>query len=98
MPVLHDADPIRHGEGFLLVVCHVDERDTDLSLDVLEFDLHGLTQLQVECAERLVEEEHLRPVDEGAGECDALLLATGELVRFPLCLLYTSPSPRDGLL
>ena len=47
----------------------------------LELELHLLAQLQVERAERLVEQEHLRPVDEGAGDRDALLLAAGELAR-----------------
>ena len=57
-----------------------DERDADLALDRLELDLHLLAQLQVEGAERLVEQQHLGPVDEGPGQRDALALAAGELV------------------
>ena len=38
----------------------------------------SLRRLQVERAERLVEQQHLRPVDEGAGDGHALLLAAGE--------------------
>ena len=48
-------------------------------LDRLELDLHLLAELEVEGAERLVEEEHAGPVDEGAGQRDALALPTGEL-------------------
>ena len=59
----------------------VDERDADLVLDPLQLELHLLAQLQVERAERLVEQEHTRAVDERAGERDALLLAAGELPR-----------------
>ena len=61
----------------------VDEGDADLVLDALELQLHLLAELEVERAERLVEQEHARTVDEGAGERDPLLLAAGELARLP---------------
>ena len=48
-------------------------------LDALELDLHLLAQLEVERAERLVEQQHPRAVDDRAGERDALALAAGEL-------------------
>ena len=60
---------------------HVDERDADLGLDALQLDLHLLAQLQVERAERLVEEQHLWVVDERSRQRHALLLTTGELRR-----------------
>ena len=50
-------------------------------LDRLELDLHLLAQLEVERAERLVEQQHARPVDQRARERDALPLAAGELAR-----------------
>ena len=43
--------------------------------------LHLLAQLQVERAERLVEQQHARAVHERARECNALALAAGELAR-----------------
>ena len=58
-----------------------DERDADVALDRLQLDLHLLAQLEVERAERLVEQQHLRTVDERSGERDALALAARELVR-----------------
>jgi hypothetical protein len=61
----------------------VDERDPDLALDALELELHLLAELEIERAERLVEEQDARVVDERAGERDALLLATRELLRLP---------------
>ena len=64
-------------------------RPTSL-LDPLELDLHLPAQLEVEGAERLVEQQHVRAVDQGPRERDALLLAAGELVR--LALLPTWPS------
>ena len=59
---------------------HIDERDADLLLDVLELDLHLLAELQVERAQRLVEQENLGLVDDGPRECDPLALAAGQLV------------------
>ncbi len=60
---------------------HVHEGDPDLALDRLELDLHLLAELQVERAERLVQQEHPRLVHDRAGERDALPLAAGELRR-----------------
>ena len=59
----------------------VDEGDPEVVLDRLQLELHLLAQLQVERAERLVEQQHLRPVDERPRERDPLLLAAGELAR-----------------
>ena len=62
----------------------VHERDADVLLDALELDLQLLAQAQVERAERLVEQQRARPVDERAGERHALLLAAGELAGLAL--------------
>ena len=53
----------------------------DLLLDALELDLQVLAQLEVQRAERLVEQQHARPVDQRSGERDALALAARELAR-----------------
>ena len=66
---------------------HVDERDPDLALDLLQLDLHLAAELQVERAERLVEEQHGGAVDECAGQGNALALAARELVRPVVCPL-----------
>ena len=62
----------------------VHEGDADVLLDALELDLELLAQAQVERAERLVEQQGARAVDERAGERDALLLAAGELAGLAL--------------
>jgi len=51
----------------------------------------------VQSAERLIEEEDLRPVDERAGERHALLLAAGELPRVAVGLLL-EPDQAQRLL
>ena len=81
LPAVEHREPVAHRERLLLVVRHVDEREPDLLLDLLELDLHLLTELQVERAERLVEQQHLRPIHQRAGERHALPLPTGELGR-----------------
>ena len=58
-----------------------DERDADVALDRLQLDLHLLAQLEVEGAQRLVEEEHLGTVDQCPGERDPLALPAAQLVR-----------------
>ena len=79
--VVHDRDPVAHAQRLVLVVGDEQEGDPDLALDRLQLDLHRPAQLEVEGRERLVEQQHLRPVDQRAGERDALSLAAGELGR-----------------
>jgi hypothetical protein len=59
----------------------VHERDAHLGLDALELELHLPPQLEVERAQRLVEQQHARAVDDRPRERDALLLPAGELRR-----------------
>ena len=79
--VAEDGDAVAHRQRLVLVVRHVDERDADVLLDALQLDLHLLAELEVEGAERLVEQQHARTVDERARERDALALAARELRR-----------------
>ena len=81
---VHDRDAVAHRQRFLLVVGHVDERDPDLALDALELELHHLAQLEVEGAERFVEQQCAGVVHQCAGQRHALLLSAGELGRLAL--------------
>ena len=81
VPAVHHRDAVAHRERFLLVVRDVDERDADLALDALQLGLHLLAELEVERAERLVEQEHLGLVHDRARERDPLALAARELHR-----------------
>ena len=73
----------------------VDERRPELALDPLQLELHLLAQLHVERAERLVEQERSRPVDERPRERDALLLAAGELPRPPALEPFELDDPQQ---
>ena len=79
VPVRHHREAVAHHERLLLVVRDVDERDADLALDAHQLELHLLAELEVERAERLVEQQHRGFVDERPRQRDALLLAAGEL-------------------
>jgi hypothetical protein len=83
LTVIEDRDPVAHRERLFLVVSDVDERDADFLLDALQLRLHVLSELQVERAERLVQQEHLRAVHDRAGERDPLALPAGELGWLP---------------
>ena len=79
--LVHDADAVGERERLLLVVGDEDRGDAQLALD----PAHGAPQLLadagVERAERLVQQQHLRPVRQRARQRDALLLAARELRR-----------------
>ncbi len=53
-------------------MCDEHEGDAELLLERLQLLLHLLPELEVERAERLVEEQDLRPVHQRAGERHAL--------------------------
>ena len=77
----HHGEAVAHHERLFLVVGHVHERDADLALDAHQLELHLLAELEVERAERLVEQEHRGLVHQRAGQRDPLLLAARQLRR-----------------
>ena len=81
---VHDRDRVGHRHRLFLVMGDVDEGDPEVALQPLDEELHLLSELQVEGAERLVEQEHARAVDERASQGDPLCLAAGELLRLAL--------------
>src|SRR5207244_4128219 len=63
--------------GLFLVVRHVDEGRPEGALDALQLQLHLLAQLHVEGAERFVQEQRRRTVDQRSRQRHPLLLAAG---------------------
>ena len=84
LALVDDGDAVGHGHRLFLVVGDDDEGEAELLLQVHQFELRFLAQLLVERAERLVEQQHLRPLGDRAGERHALALAAGKLVRLAL--------------
>src|SRR5919197_1494757 len=79
--VTHHGQAVGHGHGLFLIVGDVKERDPDLALDSLQLELHVLAELEIKSAQRLVQQQDLRPIHQRAGQRNPLLLATGELRR-----------------
>ena len=76
--VVHYDYGVAHGEGFLLVVGDVDEGKLQSLLYLAQFGLHLLAELEVERAERLVQQQDFRVVYKRPCYRDALLLAAGK--------------------
>ena len=82
--VLHQDDLVRDGHGFALVMRYVDGRDAQLLLDAADLRAHLYTQLGVKVGQGLIKQQNAGFYDQGAGKCDTLLLAAGELVGHTL--------------
>ncbi len=78
--LVHDRDDVGDAHGLLLVVGDVDKGGADLFLDVEELRLHLAPEVDVERAERLVQQQDLGLHHQGARQGDALALPAGELV------------------
>ena len=79
----HHHQPVGDGQRLFLVMRHHDGGQPELALQLADLDAHLFAQLGVEVGQRLVEQQHVRPDRERAGERDALLLPAGQLARQP---------------
>ncbi len=81
---IHHADPARHHHRLLLIVGDDDEGRCEPPLQFHQFELGAFAQLLVERGHRLVEQQNLRAPRQRAGQCHALFLTAGELIRLAL--------------
>ena len=81
LPGVHDGDAIAQRERFLLVVSHENERDAEPALKGVQFGLKLSAQLEVQCRERFVEQQHFGFVHQRARQGDALPLAARKVGR-----------------
>ena len=77
----HHHDPVGHRQGLVLVVRDVDGGAFQLAVDAADFGTHLDAQLGIQVGQRFVHQDHGRFDDDGPGDGDALLLATGQLAR-----------------
>ena len=77
--LVEHREPVAQGQCLVLVVGDDDERDADLALDLLQLDLHLFAQLEIQCAERLVEQQHPGSSDQRARQRHSLTLAARQL-------------------
>ena len=94
---LQDGDAVGHREGLLPVVGDEDRGGAALVEYVGDLAPHLRLHPDVEVAERLVQEDRDGPGRECAGECDALLLAAGELVWVALLHAVEAYELEDAL-
>src|SRR5882757_9522473 len=76
---IHHRDPVGHRQRFFLVMGDEHHGHAEFALQLLQLELHRLPQLLVERAKRLVAQQHARFDDDGAGQGNALLLASRKL-------------------
>ena len=77
--MVHDRDEVGQGEGFRLVVRHIDEGAAELLVKALELAPHGDAQGHVEVAQGLVHQEYGGLADDGSPERHPLALPAGKL-------------------
>ena len=82
--IVHHHNRIRHGERLFLIVRDIYKGNTQFLLHSLELQLHFAAQLEIQRAQRLVQKEHLRLVDQSARNGDALLLPAGKRIHAAL--------------
>src|SRR5499425_328116 len=75
---VHQRDAIGEAERLDLIVSDEEHGDAEATLEELDLRAHLLAELRVEVAERLVEEEEIRLVDEGPAEGEALHLSAAQ--------------------
>lgn len=75
--LMHHCKAVGEGQGFLLVMRHADEGNTDSFLNDFQLHLHLLAQLLIQCRKRFVQEKHGWLIDQGAGDGHPLLLSAG---------------------
>ena len=75
----HADDAIGHRRCLDLVVGYQHGRHAEMPLQRLDLGAHGKPERRVEVGKRLVEQQQLRLLHQCTRECDALLLAAGEL-------------------
>ena len=87
LAVTHDDYRIRHRQSFFLVVRNVNEGYADLFVHVHQLYLHILSHFEVQCAQRLVQEQYLRLVYQRPRYSHALLLTAGKILHAPVTVV-----------
>ena len=77
---IHHRNVVGKHQRLGLVVRDVDKGRAEVRLQLLQLDLHVLAQLEVEGAQRLVEQKQRRLEHQAACDSDPLFLPPGELV------------------
>lgn len=79
--LVHDRDPIGHGERLVLLVCHIDLGLADFLVRRLDLVSEMLAQLLVQRAQGFIKKKNGRVENQCPGYSYSLLLTAGHLVR-----------------
>ena len=80
-PVMHDGDAVGHVQRLFLVVGNINKGNAQLFLQRLQLGLHLAAKLQIQRAQRLVQQQDVRREHHGPRDGHALALASGQAVR-----------------
>jgi hypothetical protein len=78
--MIHDAHMIRQHQRFGLIVRDIHEGGAEGGLQLFELDFHVLAQLEIEGAQRLVEQQQCGFEHEATGDGHALALTARQLI------------------
>ena len=83
LALVHDRDDIGHGQGLELVVRDIDRGDAKALDEFAQLDPDLFPELGVEIAQRLVQQQDLRLLNQRTGQRQALLLSAAKERRRP---------------
>src|SRR5450830_1238676 len=81
LALVHQEDPVTHGQGFFLVVGDENGGQAQFALDRPDLLAQVFANPRIEGRQRLIEQQQAWTGDQGAGQGHALALAAGQLVR-----------------
>ena len=81
LAIAHDRNAVGHGKRLDLIVGNIERGDVETQHEVPQLKAHLLTQLRIKIAERFIEQQDLRLIDDGAGQSYPLLLSSAQKGR-----------------
>ncbi len=91
---VHQSDAVGDRHRLLLVVRDIERGDAERLLQLADLAAHADAQARIEVGKRLVEQQDLRADHQRAGDCHALQLAAGELMRPALAIACELHEPQ----
>ena len=74
----HHCNPVRHIDGFFLIMRDINKGNPQLFLQMLQFYLHRTPKLQIQRSQRLIQKQNFRIIDQCPRNRNSLLLPAGK--------------------
>ena len=78
-PFVENRQTIGHGKGLMLIMGDKHKGDAKTLLQGLQFILHGFAQFQIQRAQRFVQQQNARLIDQGTRQSHPLALPARQL-------------------